>query len=433
MRLATANLFDASIANLQRRQNALQQQQQQLTSGKRVAMASDDPTGAARAERALVSIGRVEANQRALEASRNSMTLAESALGDANELLQQARETMVAAGNASYSDAERAGLATKLKGIRDQLLSIANRPDGAGGYLFSGQGASTPPFLDQPSGVSYVGVSGTIQTGNLDNFQLTVDGRSAWEQAGSGNGSFVTAPSAIVSDPVTGKTSVQLIDPGATAANGGVPVALVNPSTGKPASGWIDSGRVVDPAALTGHNYRIDIAGTAPAQTYTVTDQDAGTAVSGSFEPGKAITADGMSFTISGAPADGDAFAIAGSTANLKLFDTLDKAILDLNTPLRTRNQVTQGNALAVRDLDAVIGNLQSSRSQVGERLNNLDGTEGRLAALKQYSEQERSAAEDLDMVQGISDFQNQQTGYDTALKTYAMVQRMSLFQYLQG
>ena len=31
MRLSTANLFDASIANLQRRQNALQDQQQQLT------------------------------------------------------------------------------------------------------------------------------------------------------------------------------------------------------------------------------------------------------------------------------------------------------------------------------------------------------------------------------------------------------------------
>src|SRR5437868_12201703 len=127
MRLATANLFDASIANLQRRQATMQNQQEQLTSGKRIALASDDPTGAARAERALASIGRVEANQRALEASRNSMTLAESALGDANELLQQARETMVAAGNASYSDAERNGLANKLQGIRDQLLTIANR------------------------------------------------------------------------------------------------------------------------------------------------------------------------------------------------------------------------------------------------------------------------------------------------------------------
>ena len=138
-----------------------------------------------------------------------------------------------------------------------------------------------------------------------------------------------------------------------------------------------------------------------------------------------------MALIVSGTPIDGDAFAVAGSTRSLKVFDALDKAIVDLNTPQRTRDQVTQGNAVAIRNLDAVMGNLQSARSQVGERLNNLDGTETRLAALKQYSESEKSAAEDLDMVQGISDFQNQQTGYETALKTYAMVQKMSLFQYL--
>ena len=43
-----------------------------------------------------------------------------------------------------------------------------------------------------------------------------------------------------------------------------------------------------------------------------------------------------------------------------------------------------------------------------------------------------RSAAEDLDMVQAISDFQSRQSGYDAALKTYSIVQRMSLFDYLR-
>ena len=403
MRLSTANLFDASISNLQRRQEAMQTQQQQLTSGKRIASASDDPTGAARAERALAAIGRVEANQRALEASRNSMTLAESALGDAAELMQQARETMVAAGNASYSDAERQGLANKLQGIRDQLLSIANRPDGAGGYIFSGQGSSSPPFLDQAGGVSYVGVAGTIQTGNLDNFQLTVDGRGAWEQARSGNGSFVTdaAPNAI---------------------------------TGNPAQAWIDSGRVVNPTLVTGNDYRIDITGTAPTQTYSVTNTTTGAGVtSGPYKSGQAIVFDGMSVAVTGTPADGDAFTVAPATNSLKLFDVLDRAISELKTPLRTNAQIAQSNSGRLRDIDAAMGGLQNVRSQTGERLNNLDGTEGRLAALKQYNTQERSAAEDIDMVQGISDFQNQQTGYDTALKTYAMVQRMSLFQYING
>ena len=44
----------------------------------------------------------------------------------------------------------------------------------------------------------------------------------------------------------------------------------------------------------------------------------------------------------------------------------------------------------------------------------------------------ERSDAEDLDMLQAISDFQNRQTGYDAALKTYSIVQKMSLFDYLR-
>ena len=34
-------------------------------------------------------------------------------------------------------------------------------------------------------------------------------------------------------------------------------------------------------------------------------------------------------------------------------------------------------------------------------------------------------------MVKAISEFQNQQSGYDAALKAYASVQRLSLFDYL--
>lgn len=36
-------------------------------------------------------------------------------------------------------------------------------------------------------------------------------------------------------------------------------------------------------------------------------------------------------------------------------------------------------------------------------------------------------------MVEAISEFQNKQTGYDAALKSYAMVQKLSLFQYVNG
>ena len=90
MRIVTAYAYDTSIANLQKRQQDLSETQIQLTSGKRVNRASDDPTAAARAERALASIARSDANKRALDASANVMGIAESALGDAVELLQHA-------------------------------------------------------------------------------------------------------------------------------------------------------------------------------------------------------------------------------------------------------------------------------------------------------------------------------------------------------
>ncbi|MBV8379624.1 MAG: flagellar hook-associated protein 3, partial [Paucibacter sp.] len=84
-----------------------------------------------------------------------------------------------------------------------------------------------------------------------------------------------------------------------------------------------------------------------------------------------------------------------------------------------------------LRDLDAVMGNIENVRSQVGTAMNNLDSSETRISSTKEYNQEQQSNAQDLDMVQGISDFQNQQTGYQAALQTYAMVQRMSLLNYI--
>jgi len=148
MRISSAHSFDASITDLQKRQVEMSQSQMQLTSGKRINQASDDPIAAARAERALATISRGDANQRALDASRNVMQLSESSIGDAVGLLQTARESLVAAGNGSYSDKERQNLAIRLKEIRNQLLSIANRQYLSGS---DGSGSFDPATLGTPA------------------------------------------------------------------------------------------------------------------------------------------------------------------------------------------------------------------------------------------------------------------------------------------
>jgi len=151
MRVTNAYAFEKSINSLQKRQQALTEAQEQLTSGKRVRRASDDPAAAATAERALAAQSRAEAQMRALDASKNAMQLTESALGTAGELMQQARELLVSAGNGSYTDSERATIALAIRGLRDELLSVSNRTDGAGRYLFGGQGADSPPLVTHPA------------------------------------------------------------------------------------------------------------------------------------------------------------------------------------------------------------------------------------------------------------------------------------------
>ena len=396
MRIATANSYNVSLDSLVNRQTSLSSTQEQLTTGKRVNRASDDPAAAARSERALASERRSVADQRAVDASDNAMTLTESALGDAGGLLQQAREALVAAGNATYTDAERAGVANQLADLRQQLFAVANRTDGSGTYLFGGQGSTQAPFSDAPGGVQFQGTAGNVQAASGDALPLTVDGDTTWMRARTGNGVFTTRA-------VT--------------------------STG---SAWIDTGSVSDPSALTSSTYSIQFSVAAGVTTYSVLKDGAATAQTNlAFTSGQAVQVDGMSATITGQPANGDAFELAPSTPTLSVFDALDKAITDLKTSGRTATQRAQANVTNLSNVDAVLNQVLSGRTQVGATMNRVSAVTDRLSALKLSSQTERSNAEDLDMTQAISDFSNQQTGYDAALKAYSMVQRLSLFNYL--
>jgi len=398
MRISTANAFDNGVDILSRRQAEMTSLQDQLTTGKRISKASDDPAAAARAERARASIGRAETSQRAVAASKVMMTQAESNLGNADTLLQRARELLVSAGNASYGDSERASIANELQSLRQQLFAVANQSDGAGTYLFGGQGATQKPFIDTPTGVKYVAATGQTVTENGTGLALTTDGELAWLQARTGNGVFVTSAA---------------------------PTVL---------NATIDSGSVTDPSALTGADYSLQFTVSGSVTTYAVLKNGLPTAVTTApYVSGQAIAVDGMTVAVSGTPATGDQFQIAPSTPTLGVFAVLDQAVAALKTPGRTGAQVAQANADGLRDVDAVLGHLQAARSAAGQVLNRIDSETDRLDNQKLASDSERSNAEDVDMVHAISDFQNRQSGYDAALKSYAMVQRLSLFQYVNG
>ncbi len=395
-RISTSNAYDGALNNLMSRQDNLTETQEQMTSGKRVIKASDDPTAAARAERARALEERTTSSQKAVDASSNAMTLTESALGDAGELLQQARELLVSAGDASYSDAERASKANAIAAIRSQLLAVANRPDGQGGFVFSGQGSGGAPFIDKPGGVVFQGVGGEVNVATDEPLPLTLDGGDIWLSANTGNGVFVTKNT-------------------------------------NSSNAWIDAGRVTSPDQITSSTYDIQFAVSGGTTTYSVLKDGNPVSTGNAFTSGQEISVDGMSFAISGAPADGDDFQTTPSTKSLSVFDSLDYAVAQLSKPGQGGPKVQQAVQDSIRNIDQCNSQVSSARAFAGTTLQRLDGVKGRLDATELSAQTDRSSAEDLDMVKALSSFNQQQTGYQAALQSYATIQKLSLFQYLNA
>lgn len=395
MRLGTANTYDNALQNLFTRQAELATQQEKLTSGKNINRTSDDPTGAAQAERALTRITRVATEQRALEVQRNSITLAESALGDATSLAQGLRELVINAGNGSLTGRDRATLALQMTGLRDQLFALANRTDTNGIPLFGGLGGPAAPFIDAVSGVTFNGVAGQRASTEIS-VPGAMNGQAIWMNVPTGNGSFELA--------LGGANSGSL---------------------------WTDTGQVVSPTALTGNNYSVTFNVAAGVTTYDVVNTDTATAVltAQPYADGQAISFDGLSFIAHGAPANGDVLQLAPS-AQTDMFQIIDDAIAGIDGA-SSDNKLSQALALALEQIDAGMDRMQAARGQAGDWLNRADNIETTQSGRSLQLAADKSRAEDLDMTQGISDFTKFQTGYQAALQSYAQVQQLSLFNFI--
>ncbi|MDZ4075311.1 MAG: flagellar hook-associated protein FlgL [Hylemonella sp.] len=404
MRLGTANTYDNTLANLTSRQAGLADLQDKLSAGKKVVRPSDDPTGAAQAERSRTRQARVDVEQRALSLQKNSMAAAEATLGDAQSLMQRIRELAINAGDATLTPTNRRSIAQEMRSLRDQLFTYANRQDSNGVPLFRGLGSASAPFTDATTGVTFNGIPGQ-QASSTVSIPGALDGQAVFMNVPTGNGVF--------------KMSL---------------------GAGNTGQLWTDVGQVVTPGLLTGNNYTITFnvtATTPPVTTYDVSmttvppAAPATTAVltAQPYVDGQDIQFDGLSFVARGVPANGDTVAIAASTRS-DIFAVIDAAIAGIDGK-SNGHLLTQNFTRALAQIDSGMDRLQSARGSAGELLRRADIIDNNQQDKSLQLEADRSRAEDMDMIKGISQFQNQQTGYQAALQTYAQIQRLSLFNYL--
>jgi flagellar hook-associated protein 3 FlgL len=400
MRVSTAEITSQAIQAIDNQSSALQNTQNEVSTGLAVQNAADNPVAASQIVQLVQQQAQLTQYGSNLQSAQTRLSLEESSLSTATTTLQSIRDLAVQAGDATLDDTDRQQIATQIQTDIQSLLGTANTQDSNGEYLFSGYATQTQPFVTNSNGsVSYEGDAGNrlIQISPNQSVADSDTGATAFMNIAAGNGTFTTA---------------------ASAANTG--------------SGIIDSGSVVSSAQWVPDNYSLTF--TSPT-TYQVTDTTTGTTVvaNGSYTSGTAIQFNGVEVTVTGTPAAGDTFQVSPS-GNQSMFATLTQLTTALNQPADTaasKAQLATSVANALTNIDQDVSHLSTVSASVGSRLNLLTAQSTTNTATATTLTTQQSNLQDVDYASAVSTLNEQMVGLQAAEQSYAAVAQLSLFKYL--
>jgi flagellar hook-associated protein 3 FlgL len=407
-------IFDSGVNGINQQTAAALKLSQQISASKRIITPADDPVAAAQVLQVQQAKDINAQYTTNLSNAKSALGLEDTQLSAiSDDALIRIKELIVQAGNSVLSASNRQTIAVELRARFDQLLGIANATDGTGQYLFSGYKGSTQPFAGSVDGliaapasdVSYLGDDGQrkLEISPANQVAVSDSGSDVFLRISAGNGYFTTTYSA-----------------------------------GNTGTGVIDTGTVTNPTAWTSTANKplsVNFSVVAGVTTYTVVDSSAATLASGTYVPNQAITlaGQGISFTVSGAPANGDSFSIQASSSK-SLFRSLADLIGTLERPItgaasEAMYRVDIGSAMA--NLNQAADNIQNVRTAVGSRGNQVTSQVNMNGDLDLQYAQTLSTLQDLDVTKAISDLTQTQTNLEAAQKSFAAVSKLSLFNYI--
>lgn len=174
MRTTFNSSFMQSAADLARTAAELANAQREVSSGRRVNTASDDPSAASGLVRERSEMAALDQYSRTADSATSRLALADSVLSDVIDRLTAAKVAVLAARSSYVADSQRAAAVNELSGIRDELLGAFSASMN-GVFIFAGQAATTAPYqkLADSSVSAYQGSTDTTRV-DIDR-QVEVD------------------------------------------------------------------------------------------------------------------------------------------------------------------------------------------------------------------------------------------------------------------
>jgi flagellar hook-associated protein 3 FlgL len=394
MRISTVTFQSDALSQMEALRAALAKTQGQLSSGKKLQSAADDPAGMVQVNQMNVEVSASTQYVTNGNAASANLKLQEQAMSDATNTLQSARDLALQANNPAFSAAQRQDIAQQLQQQLQDLVGIANRQDSNGNYLFAGTAAGTTPFSQTGGTVSYSGSNTVSQVQISANQRISSGdtGASVFMNIGAGNGTFTTA---------------------ATTTNAGT--ASIDPGTVTNAGAWV-------PDTYT-------IAFSSPTQ-YTVKNSLGAQVAAGTYADGDSISFNGVQIPVHGTPAANDTFTVtpAGKSS---VFTTLNNLITTLSAPGMSNAQLATRIGGALQQIDNSITNLSNVSASVGARINSITASQSTEQSVQTNLQTQISSLSDVDYAAAITQLSTAELSLQAAQESYASIAKLSLFNYL--
>ena len=176
MRITHRMISDTTIRNMRNNLSKLEELHNSITTGKRLNRPSDDPAAVARTLTYTSDLATGEAFLRTMDSSLSWLGATDSALGDAGDLLQRARELAVQGANGSLTPDDMKRIGSEVDNLLKQMVVTGNASL-RGQRLFAGEKIDVDPFPTNAGtpGYTYAGDTGQMRREYDVNAYLTIN------------------------------------------------------------------------------------------------------------------------------------------------------------------------------------------------------------------------------------------------------------------
>ncbi|GIU50229.1 flagellar hook-associated protein FlgL [Shewanella sairae] len=396
MRISTAQMFHQNINSVTNKQSQTSQIIEQLSTGKRVNTAGDDPVASAGIGNLNQQNAVVDQFLKNIDYATNRLSVSESKLGSATTITSSVREQLLRAVNGTLSDTDRQTVADELRGSLEELMTIANSKDESGNYLFGGFNTGNQPFeFDASGNAVYNGDSGVRES-------VIASGTTVGANI-PGDLAFMNAPNGL------GDYSVNYL-------------------AGQSGEFSVESAKVTDSAAHVADTYTFTMVG---ANLEVKDSSNTLVTTVPAFDPNNPVSFNGIEVKLDGKPASGDSFTMEHKP-EASLLDTINSAIALIEDPNKVNTPAGKSElAQMLNNIDSGMNQLDVARGVAGNSLKSLDSYAATHEEEKIVNNSALSMLEDLDYAEAITQLEQQQQALSAASSVFTKVGTVSLFDYI--